>query len=201
MDINSINPKSKNKKIIYYSLIPLFFLSILGVYSFNLFSLTPISAGSSSTTSDGIHYKGSICVTVRDAEGNIKSNDCNHNTAMNIGLNKTRDILGLGATNAFNVIHLCNATAGCTTPAATDTAVQNTMGGCGLTAGAGTYSNLTGTGNWSIAKTFTSSCDNRLTNVTYITDSSNVPLAGANFSLVTLNNYDSITVNWTLTIS
>ncbi len=201
MNIKSISTLAKKKNIVYYSLIPVFLLTVFA-FAFSSISTSP-SITSDSQVLGGMNYKGNVCVT-QFRDGEIISTNCDHNVAMNIGLNKTRDILGLGASNPFNVIHLCNATAGagCGTPAITDTAVQNTYVGCGLTAAAGTYANATGAGNWSIFKTFTSSCDARLTNVTYITDSSNVPLAGAYFgNLVTLQTNDQITVNWTLTIS
>lgn len=145
--------------------------------------------------SDGIDYKGSVCV--------YKNNElveCNHNVLYNSGANMTRTALGVGSTAAILNITLCNATAGCGTPIAASSEAYTEYGACGLAGATGTYTQLGQTGNWTVSKTFTSSCDNLLVNVTRLGNNSNY-FAGNSFTLVTLANLDQLTINWTLSIT
>ncbi len=145
--------------------------------------------------SEGINYKGSVCV--------YKNNElveCNHNVLYNKGQNMTRTALGIGSTAPILNITLCNATAGCGTPVAGATETYNEYGLCGLAGATGTYAELGQTGNWTVSKTFTSSCDGLLVNVTRLGNNSNY-FAGNSFTLVTLQNLDQLTINWTLSVN
>ena len=55
-----------------------------------------------------------------------------------------------------------------------------------------------GTGNWSISHTWTSSCDGRIINATGIYNATAVGklFAEANFTSVTLNNGDQLTITY-----
>lgn len=155
----------------------------------------------SNPSSDSLNYHADVCVYK-----NGILHECNHNVLYNNGKNMTRDMLGYGGTLAGNVstISLCNASTGsaCGTPVAAGSEAYTAYDSCGLNAATGSYAVLTAyDGNWTITKTFTSTCDNRLVNVTRLTNASGSIFAGNTFSLVTLQTNDQLTVNWTIMIS
>jgi hypothetical protein len=76
----------------------------------------------------------------------------------------------------------------------------------GLTRGAGTITILTGAsgGTSTIVKTFTASATQAVQDACLVSfgtanSASNIELAGASFTQVTLNNLDTIQITWTLT--
>jgi len=149
-------------------------------------------------------YKGHVGV----AEKTLIA--CNHNILYNQGRNMTRDSLIVGsASNAVTTISLCNSTANltgssdCMAPTAAGTENFKTFpsGICGLGAGAGTTSILSSTpGNWTITKTFTSTCDAQSTNVTILSNSTLYNFSGSTFPTTTLYTNDQLTINWTISI-
>lgn len=160
--------------------------------------VTDFQSTSGSSQSSSLNYKGYVCVYK-----NGELVECNHNILFNNGRNMTRDILGNGGLGVpIQNISLCNATAGCDTPVAAASEAFTAYVGCGLGSLTGTYSALNNApGNWSLVKTFTSSCDNVIMNSTRLTNSTGGIFAGNTFSLVTLQTNDQITVNWTLMIT
>lgn len=154
-----------------------------------------------------IQYNSQVCIY---KNGGLVS--CDHNLLYNSGKNMTRDALFNGGAGKVINISLCNATAGCGTPASTSDEGYTGFNSCGLSAGEGTATiNKVSPGNWSIQKTFTSSCDGLSTNATRLGNAtmnqSGVGLlvdglfAGNTFTLVNMNNADQLTVNWTIWIS
>lgn len=156
----------------------------------------------SSTVSDGIQYHSNVCTYVTRADGTVEPNGCSHNTLYNNGKEMIEGYLGAGQSGAILNISLCNATGtpGCATPVAAMTEAFNNFTNCGLNAQNGVYGSL-GTGNWSVAKTFTATCDNVLTNSTRLMNSTGSPFAGNTFTLVTLQTNDQLTINWTIWVS
>jgi hypothetical protein len=154
-----------------------------------------------------ITYHSQVCI--------YKNNElvqCDHNLLYDAGKNLTRDALSLGGVGKVINISLCNGTAGCGTPVATASEGYTGFNSCGLAAGEGTLAvNRNSPGNWSVAKTFTSSCDNIVTNSTRLGNATmnqsgvGLPVDGlfaANtFSTVNLQNTDTLTVNWTIWIA
>jgi hypothetical protein len=195
-----------DKKILL-TVIPLFVIALLGAFAFSNY------VKSTEQNVAKFIYKSDVCIsTTGDFEGRKTSPfqgefeivECgnNPNLVTNAGLNAIRDTIGQGTNfSAFESIGLCNATAGCGSPAAGDTTLENEFTSCGLSRAAGTYGTL-GTGNWSIFNTFTATCDNRITNKTGIFNhtSSGTLFAENTFTLVTLQTNDQLTVNWTIQV-
>ena len=173
-------------------------LVIFVVLAFAIGYTTPHgNTGSASSQSSSLNYQGSVCVY---KNGNLV--DCSHNLLYNNGQNITRDLLGVGSNSPILNITLCNASAGCAAPVAGGSEAFTNFTGCGLTSAQGTYSALTNApGNWSVVKTFTSTCDSITTNSTRLTNVTGGIFAGNTFSLVTLQTNDQLTINWTLMVS
>lgn len=171
-------------------------VAVLAVMIFALGYIVVLPKGVSSTSSD-LNYDGYVCVSK-----NGEVIECSHNLLYNNGKNITRDLLGVGGSSTILNISLCNATAGCAGPVAAGTEAFNTYINCGLNSAQGTYGVLNNApGNWSVAKTFTSSCDSIEVNSTRLSDTTGGIFAGNTFSLVTLQTNDQLTINWTLMIS
>lgn len=186
----------ENKKILF-GLVPLLVLSILGVFAFSFMS------PSSTSSNNEVQYGSNVCTHVTRVDGTVEQLGCSHNLVVDAGLNAIRDQLGGQADfGAFDYIALCNATAGCTGTDASDTTLDNEFTSAGLTRAQGTYGQL-GTGNWSIYKTFTATVNALETNQTGIFNQSTggTLLAENTFTLVTLQNNDQLTVNWTITVT
>jgi hypothetical protein len=152
----------------------------------------------SSTSSDTFQYDGYVCVSK-----NGELIECSHNLLYNNGMNITRNLLGVGG-NYGGVLNisLCNATAGCGTPVVGATETFNTYVNCGLHSQQGTYAVLQNApGNWSVSKTFTSSCNSIEVNSTRLANETGSLFASNTFTLVTLQTNDQLTINWTLMVS
>jgi len=167
---------------------------LLLMFSIGAFAYVINIPVSGDANSQPINYHANVCVYK-----NGELLECNHNLLYNTGKESIEQVLGnAGNPGPFQNITLCNATAGCGTPVAAGNEDFTAYTNCGLAAGTGgTYASL-GTGNWSIYKTFTSTCDNIITNSTRLTNSSGSSFAGNTFTLVTLQSSDSLTINWTI---
>lgn len=154
----------------------------------------------------GIDYQGYVCVTHKNAEGKIISSDCNHNILHFAGQNLTRDYLvSPSATNNITTIALCNisgsTSANCGTPTAGASEAFTSYASCGLTNQSANYAILSPNGNVSVYTTFTSTCNNRMANVTRLQNASGTPFASNTFTDVTLQTNDQLLINWTIMIS
>jgi hypothetical protein len=202
-----------------------FLFASFGVLVSILFIYLLISNASSTSvnniapvTSDGyMHYGANVCTQVVKADGTRESAQCSDATSspnfnaglpkvlFNTGKNITRDALILAGTMVpVNNITICNSSnaggSGCATPTSAGSETYSEFGaGCGLTyTGGSVTTNVQLTaGNWTVYKTYTSTCDNMTTNVTRIGNNS-VYFAGNSFTTVTLQTSDQLTVNWTL---
>jgi hypothetical protein len=144
----------------------------------------------------GTLYNGFVCVSYRNAGSDEwQSLGCDHNVLYDTGKDLIKTVLGdTGSGGPVKNIALCNATAGCGEPVAGATETWNAITTCGLAEATGTYASV-GIGNWSITKTFTSSCDNVQTNVTRL-KTSTTNFAGRSFPLATLQNGDQLQITW-----
>lgn len=186
-----------------------FTYGLLGVFSVLVlaFGILAFSDGNrnlpSVSSSEDIDNEGVFCVShVRDGE--VLMSECSHNALYNSGANMTRDMLGDGGGAAVDYISLCNATANCTTPTASDdpadTDLYNEYTNCGLSEVQGTYNALGQTGNWTISTTFTATCNGLEVNATRLSNSTD-EFAGNAFTLVTLQTNDQLTINVTEQVS
>jgi len=149
----------------------------------------------------GLKYGSSVCI---EKNGELVS--CGENTLTNAGKNLIQDyLIGAERTN-ISYIAVCNSTNvsgdgggnGCAQPAVGDTLLEGEYSYCGLTRASGALTDQ-GTGNFSYAYTFTATCDSLVTNVTGLFNSTSklgTYFAGNNFTSVTLQTDDQLTVTW-----
>jgi hypothetical protein len=136
----------------------------------------------------------SVCIYVNDEQ----IGDCTHNLMMNSGLNWTRDAIGnAGTSSSMKYIAVGNTS----TAETEQTSLAGEVTGCGLDRAVGTYA-VVGTGNWSVTKEFTSSCNSLVVNTTSLFNTTyggagQTIFAGKNFSSsVTLQSSDKLNVTW-----
>ncbi len=196
----------ENRKQIYaFSILAVF--TFVFAYFFLSASLTPQPYD---RLSSGVHPIDVVCVYhfSSPATGHkLLSKECNHNLLYDSGANMTRDAL-IGATGAsLNTISLCNSTSNssgssiCFSPLASGAENFVAYAACGLSNAVGTATVLNQKGNWTVSKTFTSTCDSQSTNVTRLLNSTGSLFAGSTFTAVTLLTNDQLTINWTLQVS
>lgn len=168
--------------------IPLLLIAIAGVYMY--------SAGMPTGISDGLHYTGIACITAVQS-GVFHDYGCQHNLITTRGLNLIKfNMMGVNQTIKVGTLAIANSTS---PQLITDTELNNqeTVAGCGLANVSSTLTDI-GTGNWSVSHTWTSACNGRIINATGIYNTTAVGnlFAEANFTSVTLNNGDQLTVTY-----
>ena len=169
----------------------------LAVLAFVFGSFISGDIGGSDSQSASLNYQGHVCVYK-----NGELVECSHNLLYSNGKNITRDLLGVGLSAPVLNISLCNATAECEVPVAAGSESYSALVGCGLSNVQGTYNTISAyPGNWTITKTFTSTCDAVNINSTRLTNGTGSIFAGNTFTLVTLQTNDQLTINWSLMIS
>ena len=157
----------------------------------------PSNNAGSSSQSTSLSYKGYVCVYK-----NGELIDCDHNVLYDNGRNITRDLLGVGSNAPILNISICNASAACGSPVAAGSEAFTAYTNCGLANVQGTYNTLQANpGNWTVTKTFTSTCDAVNMTSTRLTNTTGSIFAGNTFTLVTLQTNDQLTINWTLMVS
>ncbi len=190
----------------------IYIFSIITVFAF-VFAYFVLSASLTPSLHDGVssgvHPLDMVCVYhfSSPATGHkLLSEECNHNLLYDSGANITRDAL-IGATGAsVTTVSLCNATSNgtgssfCFSPLASGAENFVAYNACGLQNATGTATVLNQKGNWTVSKTFTSTCDSQVTNVTRLMNAT-VLFAGSSFTSVTLLTNDQLTINWTLQVS
>ena len=177
--------KMKKNKVVLSALSVLLIASIFLVVSLNQSQLP-------SSESVGIEYHSNVCVYKND-----QLIQCDHNLLYDTGKELIETYLGDtgGASDEVDQISLCNATAGCQSPVAGASETFNAFTNCGMQEATGTYASV-GTGNWTISNEFTSSCNNIVTNSTRLQNTAGINFAGNNFTSVTLQNLDKLTITW-----
>ena len=156
---------------------------------FILLGIAIVSQTAPANTESGINRQSVLCVYKND---NLV--DCEHNVLLVEGKNFSRDLFAYGG-NYFRNISLCNASNDCASPSANGFK-YSPITGCGLSGVEGTYAQLPQNGNWSVYYKFTATCDIS-TNVTILTNKTGANLSAVYFTLVSLTNGDTLTLNWT----
>jgi len=152
----------------------------------------------------GPRYHSNVCI-----QKNSEPAQCSHNVLTNAGKSLINDVLTGTKQTEVKYIALCNLTNvsadtggnACVQPAAANTLMLGEYKLCGLARAAGTLTvPTTSDGNFSYSKTFIATCDNLQTNVTAIFNSTqgsgDAYFAGNNFTAVTLQTNDQLTVTW-----
>ena len=158
----------------------------------------------------GLRYGSTVCIEYKDGKsGESRLISCSHNTLTNNGKDTIEDVLNSTHGANINTIALCNSSNtsadglgnGCTQPLVTDNNLTGEYKACGLSRAAGTLTDQ-GNGNFSEAYTFTATCNSLVTNVTGIFNATgNLYFAGNNFTSVTLQSNDQLTVTWYIWVS
>ncbi len=188
-------------------MLPVVAVALMAMLAFNIFqfSITGNSVANTAASS-GIGYHSSVCRTIMRANGEVENLGCSPNLFTETGRNITRDALGLNIGGSVNVIGLANETGAA--QATTDTFLQGEWSSCGLSKAAGTYTTTgTSVGNWTIARTFTSTCDIVTINATGLFNDTttgacpagsagNCIFAENTFVTATLQASDQITITW-----
>ena len=185
------------QKMLITTLLVAFSVVAASIWSFG--ATTSVQSESTSGGTEGIGYHSMVEVY---KNGELVSRQ--HNVLF-IGGNETIETALKGGTiGNVSVISLCNATtlgetSACATPISAGTAAFKDFTGCGLTNATGLISDR-GTGNYSASYEWTSTCDNRVTNVTLLTNGT-TNFAGTTFTSVTLQTNDKLNVTWYVWIS
>lgn len=173
-----------------YGIPVLLVFAVVGVYMY--------SAGMPTGISDGLHYTGIACITTVQS-GVFHDYGCQHNLITKQGQDQIKWAMQSNATAGtinLDTLGIANSTS---PQLATDVDLNGLRVGCDL--GIAVSTQGTGTpavGNWSLAHTWTSACDGAIVNATgiYNTTSTGHLFAEANFTSVTLNNGDQLTVTY-----
>lgn len=191
------------KSITILGIIGLSFLSALF-----LFGVISVLDSGATIASEGIRYDGYVCTQVTRADGTVEDVECQHNVLYLTGKNMTRDLLSNpSASGDINIIALCNASTanagGCGTPVEAATQdFREFPALCGMTNTTGTYSAIAAQqANYTLYTTFTSTCDNVITNATRLKNETGSAFAAVAFTTATLQTNDQLTINWTISIS
>jgi hypothetical protein len=197
------------------------FVLLLFAVSFIVLSLPPANINSITQPTGGFHYGSVVCEWKHtwNAETNSYGDweliqPCQSNLITNAGLGALGSVLN-GTTVNLNAtwVALGNASAGYPLP--TDTVINGEWNTCGLNNATGTSIGQ-GQGQWNVTKTFTSTCNNAMVNITGLYNSSKygtgsplytglTPLlfAEVNFTTfgTTLQANDQINVTWGIYIT
>jgi hypothetical protein len=147
---------------------------------------------------DVVHYTGVACVSAMQS-GVYHDYGCQHNLITTQGKDLIKWAMIANATSGtikLDKIGIANITS---PQLASDVDLGNLRAGCGLGIATGTLaSGSPGAANWSSTYTWTSSCDGAVINATgiYNTTSTGHLFAEANFTSITLNNLDQLTINY-----
>ena len=153
----------------------------------------------SSVVSEKIKYKGFVCAEVK--RGNSSEWElvgCNHNLITNTGKDMVMAMLVYGGQSNVTYIAVANNTV---PQSASDTSLQGEWTTCGLERQPANEVTINDIGNWSIAYTWTVTCDNVIVNATGLYNSTGGLFAETTLPQTYLYNTDQLKVTWTLIVS
>lgn len=194
------------------------FIPVILLFAFIFISSSTVlnSSKGLSTVNSSIQFHDTVCKTIYRHNGTVQPLGCSPNTLYNDGADGLQFLLGVGnATQGYGGwgipinITLCNSTVNssgswCGAPVAGESELFVPFSGCGLTSGSGTYfsNSVSSVGNWTISKTFTSTCNGQSTNVTRLEyNNTAINFSANSFTTATLQNTDQIQINWTVVLS
>jgi hypothetical protein len=148
-----------------------------------------------------LHYANTVEIIARHADGTVFYSHKSHNLLTNAG----KDLISKAVSDtaaqpaACNYIALTNTAI---TPAAGDTTLSGEITTNGLARAQAAFAHTNGTSTYTLTKTFTASA----TQASQAAGVFNASSAGSmcfenTYTQVTLNNTDTLTVTWTITLS
>jgi len=168
-----------------------------------LVSVLAFSMNSNQSTDDSISitYHSNVCKQVTRADGTIEEPDCGHNLLYTSGKELIETYLGDtgGSSDEVDQISLCDAAVGCETPVVGASETFSVLADRGLEETTGTYASV-GDGNWTISNTFTAT-GSVSTNVTRLQNTAGTNFAGNEFTLVSLESGDQLSITWNIWVS
>ena len=177
---------------------------MIGMFSVLVFAMfvVGINIGSvgNSEVGDGLNYGSLVEVSERKAGSDewvvIAEKE---NTVVEDGFDMVMTSLGVGTENNVDWLALGNGLG----PSGSDSALAGIYADSGLAIGVGAYNvNPASHGNWSISKTFTCTAADKTVNSTALYEEDGTTLfAGTTFTPTTLQDGDSLKVNYTLWVS
>lgn len=183
---------------VFISLIPIVLVAVVAASLLSSSITTPTMTNP--TFANLLAYHSLVTITYTPFGGTPRIISSHHNFFSTAGQESIFNLLGASGNNSarttnFTVIALCNDTGA--------TGCLQAYIDSGLTNVTGTVVRI-GAGNWSVANTFTSTVNNKDINATGLfngTTAGSTYFAGNNFTKVTLQNLDQITVTWNLSVS
>jgi len=138
-------------------------------------------------------YRAMVC-----AYKNNELIGCNHNILVNTGKDMILDALAHGGFGNVTYIAVANNTV---RQAVTDTSLQGEWTTCGLARAMANEFTRNDYGNWTIAYTWTVSCDGVYINATGLYNATGTLFAEATLPLSILYSHDSYRIAWTISVS
>lgn len=195
----------RNQSFVSLGVLALVFVGV-GVLLGSSFFASSTSTSTPVFSTGVLKYTSDVCIDVVRADGSVEGVECrsNPNFFSVAGRNAVMDLIGGGGNSTsgyggltlFRRIALCNGS----------NSVQGIQ--CytdsGLTNQTGTFLKVADPGNWSITAQFTATADSKHVNSTALFNGTALPdsiyFAGNNFTDVTLNTNDIITIRWNISI-
>lgn len=163
--------------------------------------LSSIALPTAAKTIDSFAPHGYVIVSAKHADGSEFYHNEEHNLITTAGKDFIAAQIGSAsaATSGANYIALTNTAI---TPAAGDTTLSGEITTNGLGRALGTYAHTAGQNTFTVSKTFTATATQSAQAAGLFTASSSGTMMAENtFTAVTLNNGDSLTITWTITLS
>jgi hypothetical protein len=148
-----------------------------------------------------VHYSNTVEVVARHKDGREFYRHKSHNLLTNAG----KDVISSAVSNTGTQAAACNyiaLTNTAITPAAGDTTLSGEIAANGLSRAQATYAHTNGTNTYTLTKVFTATA----TQASQAAGVFNASSAGSmcfenTYTSVTLNNGDTLTVTWTITLT
>jgi len=157
--------------------------------------ITQPTTNTGTETDSVITYHSNVCVSK-----NGKLLSCQSNLLTNDGKDYIRELLGAGsADGAAKYIAVGNGT----NTSLTDSTLDAEITTCGLARTTGTYTASGGNGNWTLSKTFDSTCVLSVVNTTALFNASSggTLFSGTNFTSASLQSGDQLAITWNVYVN
>ena len=191
--------KSKSYPALILISIPFIFLLIQTSSFFYKPQNTPIS----SNVNSDFHHTGIFCAYVKRAGTDTwQKIGCHHNLLTDNGKDIILDHLAHGnATAQFSNVTWIAVANNTVAQASTDTALQGEWTTCGLARAMANEFTRNGPGNWSIAYTWTVTCDDVIVNATGLYNQTGTLFAETTLPKSILYNGDNYKTTYTIAVS
>lgn len=172
-------------------ILPIFIISLL------ILALGHLNSVNTPEADAIFKYKGYVCVYAKH-NGIWQKIGCNHNILVNSGKDMILDRLAHGNLDNITYIAVANNTVA---QSESDTSLQGEWTTCGLSRTQANEFTKNDIGNWSIAYTWTVTCDNVIVNATGLYNSTGTLFAETTIPTHTFYDGDNLRVEWQISVS